>query len=116
MEKENIRISFDREHDIFSLFRIGSNVKFSFDIELPKGDIVVDFDFNGHIVGLEFFNASQYFPILKQIDVNKLKAKMSIQYGSNWAQIFYELSSPELKQPILNSIISPYNKKIILEH
>jgi uncharacterized protein YuzE len=116
MEKEDIKISFDKEYDMFSLFRIGSNVKFSLDIELPRGEIVIDFDFNGHIVGLEFFNASNYFSVLKKIDIGKLKAKMSIQYGSNWAQIFYELSSPELPQPITNSIISPYNKELILEH
>jgi hypothetical protein len=39
-----------------------------------------------------------------------------VQYGRNWAQIFFEISAPGMKNPIANSIISPYNKKIILEH
>ena len=115
MEKEDIKVNYDREEDMFSLFRIGSKVKFSFDIELPRGDIIIDFDFSGKIAGLEFFNASFYFPFLKEIDIEKIEARMKIQYSSNWAQISYEISSPELKQSISNSIISPYNKELILE-
>lgn len=64
MEKEDIKVDYDKEEDMFRLFRIGSKIKFSLDIELPRGDIVIDFDFNGKVVGLEFFNASSYFPIL----------------------------------------------------
>lgn len=116
MEKENIKVSYDKEEDMFSLFRIGSNVKFSLDIALPKGDIIVDFDFSGKVVGLEFFNASNYLPVLKEIDIKSISAKMSIQYGHDWAQISYEILSPELKQPISNSIISPYNKELILKN
>ena len=116
MEKQNIKVSHDKEEDIISLFREGSRVKFSFDLALPKGDIVLDYDFNGYIVGLEFFNASSYFPFLKKsLNTSNLKAKMSIQYGSNWAQISYELSLPNMK-PVSNLINAPYNKKLILEH
>ena len=67
MEKENIEINYDKEENIISLFKAGARVKFSFDISLPNGDIVVDYDFNGLIVGVEFFNASSYFPILNKI-------------------------------------------------
>ncbi len=116
MEKESVRVSFDKEEDIVSLFREGKKVKFSFDFELPKGDIVVDYGFNGEIVGMEIFNASDYFPELKKIKPDvKLNGKLSVQYGSNWAQIFFEISAPGIKTNISNSIISPYNKKIILE-
>ena len=117
MAKENIRIDFDRENDIISLFRNGKKSKFSLDFDLPKGDVVIDYGFNGEIVGLEVFNASNYFPLLKKVKVNvKLKGGLSVQYGRNWAQIFFEIFAPGMKNPIVNSIISPYNKKIILEH
>jgi uncharacterized protein YuzE len=117
MEKENIKIDFDKENDIISLFRSGKKSKFSMDFELPKGDVVIDYGFNGEIVGLEVFNASVYFPLLKKTRSSvKLKGNLSVQYGRNWAQIFFEISAPGMKNPIANSIISPYNKKIILEH
>ena len=67
MEKKSIEIGFDKDEDLISLFVSGKKSKFSFDIELPKGDIVVDFGFNGEVVGLEFFNASEYFPVLRKI-------------------------------------------------
>ena len=117
MAKEDIRIDFDRGEDIISLFRNGKKSKFSLDFDLPKGDVVIDYGFNGEIVGLEIFNASVYFPLLKKARASvKLKGNLSVQYGRNWAQIFFEISAPGMKNPIVNSIISPYNKKIILEH
>ena len=117
MAEESIKVNFDKEEDIISLFRIGKKSKFSLDFELPNGDIVVDYGFDGSIVGLEIFNASNYFPVLKKVEVSeKLKGNLIVQYGRNWAQIFFEISSPRLKNPISNSIISPYNKKIILEN
>ena len=115
MEKENIKVNLDKNEDIVSLFRSDKKSKFSMDFELPKGDVVVDYGFNGEIVGLEIFNASNYFPALKAVKESaKLKGKLSIQYGRNWAQIFFEIDAPGIKNPISNSIISPYNKKIIL--
>ena len=117
MAKEDIRIDFDREEDIISLFRNGKKSKFSLDFDLPKGDVVIDYGFNGEIVGLEIFNASNYFPFLKEAKASvKFKGKLSVQYGKNWAQIFFEIAAPGMKNPVSNSIISPYNKKIILEH
>ena len=117
MEKENIKVNLDKNEDIVALFRSDKKSKFSMDFELPKGDVVVDYGFNGEIVGLEIFNASNYFPALKAVKESaKLKGKLSIQYGRNWAQIFFEIDAPGIKNPISNSIISPYNKRIILEH
>lgn len=116
MAQRNVKVDFDEENDIISLFREGMKSKFSFDIELPKGDIVVDFGFNGEIVGLEMFNASEYFPELKKMKKGEIKAEMSVQYGRNWAQIFYALNIPGVRKKIERSLISPYNKKIILEH
>ena len=117
MEKKDIRVDFEREEDIISLFRSDKKSKFSMDFELPKGDIVVDYGFDGEIVGLEIFNASNYFPALNKVREDmKIRGKLSIQYGRNWAQIFFEIDAPGMKNPISNSLISPYNKKIILEN
>ncbi|MFX0210838.1 MAG: DUF2283 domain-containing protein [Candidatus Hodarchaeota archaeon] len=117
MAKENIRIDFDKEEDIVSLFVEGKKSKFSFDLELPKGDIVVDYGYNGEIVGLEIFNASNYIPFLRKIkNGEKLKGKLAVQYGRNWAQISFEISASGIKNPVTNSLISPYNKELILRH
>ena len=115
MAERNIKVSYDKEEDLLHVLRENEKIKFSFDIELPQGDLVVDFGFNGQIIGLEFCDASDYFPFLKKINENKVRAKMSIQYGSNWARIKYEISAPGVK-PVVKEIISPYNKRMILEH
>ncbi len=116
-EHKEILIDYDKEEDILSLSREGVKVKFSIDIELPKGDFIVDYGFNGQIAGIEFFNASSYFPMLKNIsDISKIRASMSVQYGSNWAQIAYSLYLPDVKEPIVNYINAPYNRRLILEN
>ena len=115
MEKPDIKIDYEKDEDMLHFSRGESKVKFSFDIELDGGDVVIDFDSQGYIIGLEFFNASNYFPFLKTIGNKKLKAKMSVQYSSNWARINYQIMVPGRK-PIVNEILSPYNKKLILEH
>ena len=115
MAEKNIKVDYDNEEDIMHISREGDKVKFSFDIELPNGDIIVDFGFDGRVVGLEFFDASGHFPFLRNIKDNKIKAKMSVQYGSNWAQINYEIMVPGEK-PIVKEIISPYNRELILSH
>jgi uncharacterized protein YuzE len=115
MAQESIEVIYDKDHDILSLFRQGRKSKFSFDIELPKGDIVVDYGFQGEVVGLEFFNASSSFPVLKsKRSQEKLNGRLSVQYGANWATISYEIIVPGAKKIISNCLISPYNKKIAL--
>ena len=116
MEKANIQVDFDKMEDMLSLFRKDSRAKFSFNIELPNGDIIVDFGSDGHIIGLEFFNASSYFPLLKNLVNQKINAKMSIQYGKEWAQIYYEISVPEKNIMLKQSIVSPYGKELIVAH
>ena len=115
--RKNIEISFDKDEDLLSIFVSDKKSKFSFDIELPKGDIVVDFGFKGEVVGLEFFNASAYFPLLKSVkEINKLKGNFNVQYGANWAEIHYELSIHGMKEKISDRLISPYNRKLIVGH
>ena len=71
---EKIAVDYDKEEDILSLSKEGNKVKFSLDLEFPKGDFVIDYGFDGKIVGIEFFNASSYFPMLKDFsDVKGIK-------------------------------------------
>lgn len=114
MGKGNIAVNYDQQEDILSIFDSSKKVKFSLDIELPKGDIVVDFGMDGRIVGLEFFNMSKYHPELKVKDLENIKANLSVQYGPNYAQINYVLLAKGKK--IANGIVSPYNKELILQH
>ncbi|MEK6915003.1 MAG: DUF2283 domain-containing protein [Nanoarchaeota archaeon] len=117
MEKKSFKVSYDSDEDIISLHSEGNKSKFSFDLELPKGDVVIDYGFDGSVVGLEFFNASEYFPFLKEIKKPKmLKGNFSVQYGRNWAQITFEVSASGVQNQINTSIISPYNKSMILSH
>jgi len=46
-----------------------------------------------------------------EIQVN-VEANMNIQYGNNWAMIFYEVSLNG--QKISSNIISPYNQQLVL--
>ncbi|MFC1682163.1 DUF2283 domain-containing protein [Nanoarchaeota archaeon] len=115
MAKKDIKIDYDKEEDMLHLSRGESKVKFSFDIDLPQGNIVLDFGFNGQIIGLEFFRASNYFPFLKKLGKNSIKGKMNVQYGRNWAQVFYEVYINGQK-PVSNCLISPYNKELVLNH
>lgn len=115
MEEKDAKVIYSREDDIISLVRAGNKVKFSVDIELPKGDIVLDFGFNGQIIGVEIFNASEFIPVLKEaFNDSEIKAEMNVQYGNDWAEIYYEISIPG-KGLTSRSIISPYNKEMILE-
>ncbi|MEK6859012.1 MAG: DUF2283 domain-containing protein [Nanoarchaeota archaeon] len=116
MEKENVSVEYDKEEDMLYIGRDSSHSQFSVDIELPQGEVVIDYASDGRIAGIEFLNASNMLPILKSVEPSNLKAKLSVQYGAQWAQIYFEIRSPQLQQPIMNSIISPYNKKKIIEH
>ncbi|KKP93356.1 MAG: hypothetical protein UR98_C0005G0008 [Parcubacteria group bacterium GW2011_GWA1_36_12] len=117
MEKKSFKVSYDSDEDIISLHSEGAKSKFSFDLELPKGDVVIDYGFDGSVVGLEFFNASNYFPFLKKVkNSTKLNGRFSVQYGRNWAQISFTISAPGIPNQVNNSIISPYNKRMILSH
>ena len=115
MAKKNVKVKYDRDSDMMSLFIDGAKSKFSADISLPKGDIIIDFGFDGRIVGLEFFNVSNYFPFLKNLRNEKIKANFKVQYGKEWAEIYYEIFAHGVK-PISNRIISPYNRELVLKN
>ena len=64
-EKAEVKVLYDKKHDILSLFREGDKSKFSFELELPQGEVVIDYNFESKIAGIEFFNASSYFSQLR---------------------------------------------------
>ncbi len=109
MAKRSIRVDYDKDEDLLHLFNEKGNVKFSINI----GVVVVDFDFRGYVVGIEFSELSKQFPMLKKIDANKIKGDLSVNYGPNWIQIFYTFSGPNLTQ-INSSIITPYKRKLVV--
>jgi hypothetical protein len=117
MAKKDILIDYDYDEDLLSLSSKNEKVKFSFDINLPIGDFIVNYGFDGRIVGIEFSNASVFFPKIKEMDLDKAKASISIQYGKNWAQISYLICVPNESNQIIQGIIpTPYNKEMILEN
>ncbi|MDP4039718.1 MAG: DUF2283 domain-containing protein [Candidatus Pacearchaeota archaeon] len=116
MEKKNFEIDYDKERDIMSIHSRGAKSKFSFDISLPKGDFVIDFGYDGKIVGIEFFNASAYFPGLEKVNISKLNVALAVRYSNDWAEIGLEISSPELEKPFSRMIISPYNKEFVVKN
>ncbi len=117
MEKKSFKVNYDSNEDIISLHSEGAKSKFSFDLELPKGDVIIDYGFDGSVIGLEFFNASNYFPFLKKVkNQEKIRGSFNVQYSKNWAQISFEFSAPGLSSQEKTSIISPYNKNMILKH
>jgi len=117
MAKGSFGVSFDKENDLMSLFMEGKKAKFSFDLNFPKGDVVVDFGFQGEIVGIEFFNASSYFPLLKKVKSDvKLKGKFSVQYSKEWAQVSLEVFAPGMEKSVVENFNLPYSKEIILRN
>jgi len=115
MVKEDILIDYDEEEDLLALSFASQKVKFSFYIELPNGDFIINYGFDGRIVGLEFSNASSFFPKIKDINIDKAKAKINVKYGRGWAQIFYCIIAENIQQNIQGIIPVPYNREMILE-
>ena len=110
-------IGYDKEEDMFSLFKKDRKAKFSQEINLPDGEMIVDFSSDGLVAGIEFFNASKYFPQLKKIsNKDNIKSQMSVKYGENAISIFYVILLPEEIKISKEVIISPYSKKLILEN
>lgn len=117
MEKKQINVDYDKDEDMLSLFKKDRKAKFSQEINLPDGDIIVDFSSDGLVAGLEFFNASNYFPQIKKIiNNNEIKASMSVKYGKNAINIFYMILIPQENPIAKEMIISPYSKQLIVDN
>ncbi len=116
MEKAEIKVMYDKDEDMLSLFKEGRKAKFSHDMNLPDGNLIVDFSSDGLVAGLEFLNASNYFPSLKKANGNQIKAKMSVKYGENAIYIYYVILIPGQAPMSKEMIISPYSKELIVEN
>ena len=107
---KNVKIVYDEVEDILYLAREGK-VKFSIDLALPSGDIVVDVGFDGLVKGIEIFNASQFFSLVQE-ELKKVKnAELKIVYSPSYVALNISL---EAKNKVSSNIIVPYNKKLVL--
>ena len=110
MEK-NIRISYDEIEDIAYL-GMKDKVKFSLDIALPSGDVVVDIGFDGLVKGIEIFNASEFFSLLKEQMIKVKSAGFRVNYTPSYMVMSLSLDSKD--GVIKNNIVVPYSKKMLL--
>lgn len=108
---ERIEINYKEIDDILYASKEG-RVKFSVDVALPSGDIVVDIGFDGLIKGVEIMNASEYFSLTKQELSSIRNGKLSIVYGPSYAaiNIIFEIA----KQSYPTSVVIPYSKNLAL--
>ncbi len=108
---KNFEISYEEIEDILYI-GINEKVKFSIDLALPSGDVVVDIGFDGLVKGIEIFNASKFFSItdkdLKRINDGDFKVIYNPSYAALSINLFKE------SQIIKSNIVIPYNKKTIL--
>lgn len=110
MEK-NVKISYDKVEDILYLGKEGK-AKFSVDLALPSGDVVVDVGFDGLVKGLEIFNASKFFSLMQE-ELEKIKnVELKIIYSPSYVVVSISLESR--KRIISSNVVVPYNKKLIL--
>lgn len=104
MEKK-ASMNYDEEEDILSIVRSDS-VNNSARI----GDVILDFDSDMRIVGIEIFNAVEFFQAfeLSKDDLKSIKdAKMSVHYSLDWAIIKISLKIESRDTPIVKDFTIP---------
>jgi uncharacterized protein YuzE len=109
MEK-NFEVSYNEIEDILYL---GSKeiVKFSIDLSLPSGDIVVDIDNSGKISGLEIFNATEFFSKLNKTLRSVKNAQVRMIYSPSYTSININLITKE--DVVKSNLIIPYSKNMV---
>ncbi len=109
---KQIKISYEKVDDILYIGRDG-RVKFSVDIALSSGDVIVDIGFDGLVKGVEIMNASDFFSLGKN-ELSKLKnADLNIVYGPSYVAISVVLGVAG-KIPIKSNVVIPYNKRLAI--
>lgn len=108
---ERYEVSYEEIEDILYVGR-KAKVKFSVDIGLPSGDIIVDIGFDGLVTGIEIMNASDFFSLSKKEIAKISRGKLNLIYGPSYAGITINLEKQG--SPIKNSVVIPYNKKIAI--
>ena len=108
---EGFEVSYEKIDDILYVGKKGK-VKFSVDVSLPSGDLIVDIGFDGYVKGIEIMNASDFFS-LKREELAKIKhGKLNIVYGPSYVAVSILLEG--LRQPISSSVVVPYSKKLAI--
>lgn len=110
MEK-TFEVAYDEIEDILYL---GSKekIKFSIDLALPSGDIVVDVDNNGKISGLEIFNATDFFSKLSKTLKTIKNAQLKMIYSPSYTSININLITKE--DVVKSNLVIPYSKNLLL--
>lgn len=106
---DRFEVSYEKVDDVFYIGK-SEKVKFSIDVSLPSGDVIVDVGFDGLVNGIEIMNASDFFSLNKEA-LSKIKdGRISIVYGSSYGAItiFLEKGKEEIK----TDLVIPYNKKL----
>lgn len=104
MEKRT-SVSYDKEEDILSLLN-SENVNESVRI----GDIVIDLDTQLRIVGIEIFNATDFFRsfnVSREALSDIKEATLRVHSSNNWSSMIVILHSEVTGQPIEKEITIP---------
>ena len=110
MEKK-FKVSYDKVEDIFSI-SARKKSKFSIDLALHSGDVIVDIGYDGLVVGLEIFNASQFFSVAAKELASIKDAHFKVVYSPSYVAVSVELQKKD--EIVKSNLIIPYNKKLIL--
>ena len=109
--EERIEVSYEKVDDIFYIGKKGK-VKFSVDVALPSGDIVIDIGFDGLVKGIEIMYASNFFSLSREQLSKVKKGKMNIVYGPSYVAVSIFLNG--IKQPVKGNVVIPYSRKVAL--
>lgn len=107
MEK-NFEVFYEEVEDILYIGN-KETVKFSIDLALPSGDIVVDIGNNGKITGLEVFNATKFFSMIRNELKNVKTAEINAIYSPSYTSISINLGTNDA---IKSNLVIPYSKNL----
>ncbi|MFA7708174.1 MAG: DUF2283 domain-containing protein [Candidatus Pacearchaeota archaeon] len=107
---KNFKVTYEEIEDILYLGK-EEKVKFSLDLALPSGDIVVDIGSDGKIAGLEVFNATEFFSMLSKELQNIKDAEIKVIYSPSYTSMSINL---ETKKDLVKSsnLVIPYSKNL----
>ncbi len=108
---KKININYESIEDILYM---GSEerVKFSIDLALPSGDVVVDVGFDGMVKGIEVMNASDFFGIEAK-ELSRVKdGTLSVVYTPSYVSL--SLALYRTGDIVLSHLVVPYSKKAAL--
>ncbi len=104
MEKK-AHIDYDSEEDILSIIKAESASR-----SARIGDVILDFDSNMRIVGVEIMNATEFFEAF-ELSGDDLKAieeaKLAVHYSADWAIIKITLKLKTRDAPVVKDFTIP---------